>query len=236
MRVVTYNFLGGGSAARDAWKRLGRLAPDILMGQECRSPPDAPGGAALWTEAVKDRWGTGLFLARDKVRKLEVRGFEGFVTGGELDRPGRPLRVFSVHCPAGERGYIASMHSLLDALAPLARDGDLLLGGDFNVACGVRGPRDVVRFSKGEREILDRMSRELELMPCWQAMHPRTPLAQTLRWAGNRETPYHCDGIFAPQSWRSRLLRCDVLRGPGWDRLSDHNPVLAVFNTGRDPR
>ena len=73
------------------------------------------------------------------------------------------------------------------------------------------------------------MARELDLMACWQAMHPRSPLAQTLRWTGNRSAPYHCDGIFAPRSWRPRLQRCEVIAGANWNRLSDHNPVLAVF-------
>jgi len=73
------------------------------------------------------------------------------------------------------------------------------------------------------------MAGEFDLIPCWQVMHPRTPLAQTLRWTGNRATPYHCDGIFAPRAWRPRLSRCEVIAGPEWDRLSDHNPVLAVF-------
>jgi endonuclease/exonuclease/phosphatase family metal-dependent hydrolase len=155
------------------------------------------------------------------------------MVGGELERRAwltdRPLRVFSVHCPAGDHGYVKTMHAMLDAVAPLAAGADLVLGGDFNVACGMRGPRDPVRLGNGERIVLERMAGELDLMPCWQEMHPRTPLAQTLRWTGNRITPYHCDGIFAPRRWRAQLTRCEVISGAGWERLSDHNPVLAVF-------
>src|SRR6185295_781010 len=215
------------------WARIGRLEPDILLAQECRPPPAVPPRQTIFGEAVAGRWGTGLFLARGTIRRLDVRGFTGWIVGGELDRRAwlteRPLRVFSVHCPAGEHGYIRTMHRLLDALARLADGADLVLGGDFNVACGVRGPGDEVRFSNGESALLERMARELNLMPCWQTMHPRRPLAQTLRWMGNRATPYHCDGIFAPRAWRDKLLRCDVIAGAAWDRLSDHNPVLAVF-------
>ena len=238
MRILTYNFLHGGSAARDAWMSINRLKPDILLAQECRPPPTVAPRQTIFAEAVAGRWGTGLFLARGTIRRLEVRGFTGWVAGGELDRRAwlteRPLRVFSVHCPAGQRGYIRSMHGLLDALARLADGADLVLGGDFNVACGIRGPRDEVRFSNGESVLLGRMAQEFDLIPCWQTMHPRRPLAQTLRWMGNRATPYHCDGIFAPRAWRNRLLRCDVIGGAAWDRLSDHNPVLAVF--GHAPR
>jgi hypothetical protein len=76
---------------------------------------------------------------------------------------------------------------------------------------------------------LQRLADEFRLMPCWQAMHPGKPLAQTLRWVGARATPYHCDGIFAPLSWRPKLVSCEVIAGPKWRRLSDHNPVLAEF-------
>ena len=234
MRILTYNFLHGGSAARDAWSLIRRLDPDILLAQECRCPSAADPRRTVFAEAVEGRWGTGLFLARGAIRSLDVRGFSGWIAGGELDRRAwlteRPLRVFSVHCPAGERGYIRTLHALLDAVAPLAAGADLVLGGDFNVACGMRGPRDTVRCSHGERGVLERMMRELDLMPCWQTMHPRSPLAQTLRWMGNRVTPYHCDGIFAPRAWRKSLTRCEVIAGAAWNRLSDHNPVLAVFS------
>jgi exonuclease III len=233
VRILTYNFLGGGSAVRDAWKSIGRLKPDILLAQECRCPHAGAPRQAVWAEAVAGRWGTGLFLARGGIRELEVRGFSGWIAGGELDQDNRitarPLRVFSIHCPAGEHGYVKTMNALLDAIAPLAAGADLVLGGDFNVACGMRRARDPVPFGNRERALLERMAREFDLMPCWQAMHPRAPLAQTLRWTGNRATPYHCDGIFAPRAWRSKLVRCRVIAGAQWDRLSDHNPVLAVF-------
>ena len=42
-------------------------------------------------------------------------------------------------------------------------------------------------------------------------------------------TPYHCDGIVAPGSWRPRLVRCEVIAGPVWEVLSDHNPVVAAL-------
>jgi hypothetical protein len=61
-------------------------------------------------------------------------------------------------------------------------------------------------------------------------MNPGIPLAQTLRWCGNRALPYHCDGIFVPASWRARLESAAVIEGPEWSPLSDHNPVIAVVS------
>jgi endonuclease/exonuclease/phosphatase (EEP) superfamily protein YafD len=232
VRIVTYNFRAGGTAARDAWPALGALQPDVLLGQECRKPP--PGNLrGAWVEAAERRWGTGLFLRERAVRRIEIKGFEGWVCGVKLPRRDwlteRPLRVFSVHCPGRGGSYVKTMHQILDAIAPHAVGMDVVLGGDFNVAAGMRRQTDKVRTSNGERQLLQRLKLEFKLMACWQAMHPRQKLAQTLRWNGNPITPYHCDGIFAPRAWRKILVRCEVIAGPEWDKLSDHNPVVADF-------
>jgi hypothetical protein len=82
-------------------------------------------------------------------------------------------------------------------------------------------------FSRGERDLLDRIDGELDLIACWQTANPRKRLAQTLRWNGDPTIPYHCDGLFVPRGWRPRLASCRVVRGARWARLSDHNPVVA---------
>jgi hypothetical protein len=239
LRIVTYNFLGGGSARRSGqWARLlAQLAPDLVLAQECVRPPaDLRRDGLLWARAGTRRWGTGLWLARGGIQPIAVRGFRGWVVGGELRQAAsageRPLRIFSIHCPAGDHGYLKAMGAILDRLAPLAEGADLMIGGDFNVVMGYRGPDERVRMSAGERRLLDRLTGELGLIPCWQAAHPGVPLAQTLRWTGDRRMPYHCDGIFVPRSWRPRLTGCEVVCGRAWRRLSDHNPVLAAFDGG----
>ena len=240
MRIATYNFLGGGSGRRSThWELIReRLAPDLLLAQECRPPPPGDWAASLWSRATARGWGTGVFLARGAIERIPVRGFAGWVVGGELDGkawPGaRPLCAFSVHCPAGEHGYVKTMGKILDRLVGIAAGADMVLGGDFNVVAGYRGPDAAVRMSEGERRLLDRISEELALIPSWQAMHPGVPLAQTLRWSGNRQTPYHCDGVFVPRAWRGRLASAEVLSGPEWDALSDHNPVVTCVS--REPR
>ena len=137
--------------------------------------------------------------------------------------------AFSVHGPAGENGYIRTMHQILDRVALLCGRADLILGGDFNVAVGYRRPGEAIRILRSERHLLDRLNNEFDLVSCWQAAHPDRPLAQTLRWMGNPGAPYHCDGIFVPRSWLPRLKSCRIVRGARWVQLSDHNPVLADF-------
>jgi endonuclease/exonuclease/phosphatase family metal-dependent hydrolase len=105
---------------------------------------------------------------------------------------------------------------------------DWVLGGDFNLAVGVRHAGEAV--PSDPPWLLRRLRREFNLMSCWQAVHPNRDLAQTLRWSRNPATPYHCDGLFVPAGWYRHLEDCQVITDPSWDRLSDHNPVVATFD------
>ena len=236
MRVATYNFLSGGSRNRDRhWQLLNEhVRPDLLFAQECRAAAVAASDQLLWAQAPGRSWGAGLFVRAASVTPIAMRGFRGWVTGGRIDDapwwPARSLIAFSIHCPAGDHGYIRTMHSILNRVKRYrAQDADLIIGGDLNVVCGYRAADDVVKMSRGEKELLDRRCGELELMPCWQAANPGKRLAQTLRWSANRSTPYHCDGIFVPASWRADIVQCAVLSGAEWDKQSDHNPIVAVI-------
>jgi len=247
LRVVAYNFLSGGSLVRGGhWSRIhAQLTPDVVLAQECRRPQDSPGerfraeasDTLLWAPASARRWGSAILLRGVRAAALPLPGFAGWVVGAEVAGPGwsagRPLRLFSIHCPVGERGYVRTLHQILDRIAPLRAGADLILGGDFNVVVGHRLPRERIVMSRGEREILDRLAAEFGLISCWQAANPGRPLAQTLRWSADRLAPYHCDGIFVPSAWSARLVSCRVVTGTRWAGLSDHNPVLAEFREQR---
>ncbi len=240
LRLVAYNFLSGGSAKRAGqWSRVMRtLGPDVVFGQECRPPGECRGesfrpaaeDSFVWRPAGEARrWGTGVLVRAGRLAPIAVPQFDGWVVGGEIRSSrwsARPVRIFSVHGPAGERGYVRTMHAILDRILDIKGHADLILGGDFNVAVGRRPADDPRPFSRGERELLDRIDRELDLISCWQTANPGRRLAQTLRWCRNPNIPYHCDGIFVPRAWSPRLASCRVVRGPRWTLLSDHNPVL----------
>ena len=249
LTVVSYNFLSGGSHKRRGhWSRLVRdLDADLVFAQECRPPRACPGESYrlftddgwIWAPAGSARWGSAVLTRSTGIQPIPFPRYEGWVVGGEilglLGADGRPVRGFSIHCPAGERGYVRTMHEILDVLVPLAAGADVILAGDYNVATGYRHPTEGRTISRGEREILERLSGELQLVSCWQAANPGRPLAQTLRWSRNPTTPYHCDGIFVTPYWLERLVSCRVIQGSRWSLLSDHNPVVATFRTMTQP-
>jgi endonuclease/exonuclease/phosphatase family metal-dependent hydrolase len=242
MRIVAYNFLRAGSLKRSGhWSRVIRhLNADLVLAQECRPPQDSPGerfrhgegDVLVWQSAGSRGWGSGLFARSASLVPIKIPDYEGWVVGGEIRNASwsrRPVIVFSIHGPVGDHGYIRTMQHILDRITVFRGRADLVLGGDFNVAVGYRHTRERIRFVRGERDILDRLAGEFDMVSCWQAANPGRPLAQTLRWMGNPSAPYHCDGIFAPRSWLSRLQSCRIVRGSRWARLSDHNPVIAEF-------
>jgi endonuclease/exonuclease/phosphatase family metal-dependent hydrolase len=228
IRIATYNCLVGGSATRNGHveRLIGDVGADIVLSQEAGSATPRFGEQVFWRAVPGYRWGSGIHVRGLHATEIPMRRFRGWVIGVEVMLL-RKTRIFSVHCPTGERGYVRTMHEILDTLERKRIGADLVIGGDFNVAAGYRGENEPVRISRGERELLDRITSQFKLVPCWQAAHPNLPLAQTLRWTANRAAPYHCDGIFIPRSWLPRLRACDIFADDSWQRLSDHNPVVA---------
>src|SRR5580693_6149148 len=136
LRLVAYNFLSGGSAKRAGqWSRILRtLKPDVVFGQECRPPEECPGDrfrpaagdSFTWRPAAAAcRWGTGVLVRGGRIVPITVPQYDGWVVGGEVRCAAwseRPVRIFSVHGPAGERGYIRTMNEILDRVLRVRED------------------------------------------------------------------------------------------------------------------
>ena len=237
MIIAAYNLRAGGKRGeRVHWQRLlDDYAPDLLLMQETHHPADylppafyaANARRIHWQAAPGRKWGSAIYTRTGRLRPLELPLHAGFVVAAEITGSAwsrhtrRPLRVASLHVPAP---YKRPMHELLDHFATLGSRHDLILGGDFNLAVGVRHAAEPVPADPPW--LLQRLRREFNLLSCWQAVHPNQALAQTLRWTGNPTMPYHCDGVFVPAAWYRHLEDCQVLSGPAWDSLSDHNPVI----------
>jgi len=241
MKIAAYNLRAGGRRNdRIHWRRMiTNFAPEIMLVQETRHPSDylepdfyaANASRIHWLAAPDRLWGSAIFVRSGRLNPLTVPIHSGYVVAAEVRgsawsrRTRRPLYVFSLHVPAP---YKRPMNEILDYIATLHNTHDLVLGGDFNLAVGIRHSSEPVPAEAPW--LLSRLRREFNLMSCWQTVHPNQDLAQTLRWSGNPATPYHCDGVFVPAAWYRYLEDCQVISDPGWDVLSDHNPVIATFD------
>ena len=141
-----------------------------------------------------------------------------------------PLRAFSVHAPV--RGsYHRAVNEILDMIAAHAGRGDLVIGGDFNVGIGERHASEDRTTSAADRAIQRRLRDEFGLANCWQEANPGSAAGPDPPVVERPAVPYHCDGLFVPRSWLPHLRSCEVVSSPEWDVLSDHNPVVARFES-----
>jgi endonuclease/exonuclease/phosphatase family metal-dependent hydrolase len=242
MKIATYNLLKGGRQRVHWVKMIEGYEVDLLLVQESYahhehlSPLAYPAARshAVWQMVEQNGWGSAIFSGGGSVKPVAVPGFSGWVVGAKISGASwqaglaDPLLAFSVHAPSRGESYWKQVNRLLDKIKKVAGRREVVLGGDFNITvsnwCGSDRP-----VSRQELAIQARLADEFGLLNCWQEANPDRPLQQTLRWTGDRTTPYHCDGIFVPLSWKERLESCAVLSGDEWDRLSDHNPVVAQF-------
>ncbi len=257
---MAYNVRQGGPRDPAVWTRmLSVLAPDLFFVQESRDPvvswlaarspdPDASGThevrmSWLWAAVPNGmgRWGSGLWVRGGQLTPLPVpEDFTGRVVAAVVEGhewPGigvAPVVALSIHGPTRKgSSYIKEVGRILDFAGALAGGLPMILAGDFNVVVGLRQPEHSPSVSRGEITLLQRLRDELGLIPCWQTAHPGEPLARTLRWMHRiNSPPYHCDGIFIPNSWAPALKDCTILEGEDWYGLSDHNPVVATLTCG----
>lgn len=240
MKIATYNILKGGSQRVHWIRMIEDYAVDLLLLQESYSRdehlppllyPDVRNQSA-WEMIEKNGWGSAIFSRTGSVKRLTVPGFSGWVVGAEISGASwqaDPLLAFSIHAPVFKGSYSKSVNKILDEITKIAECQEIILGGDFNLTLSnwIGSERPV---SKQDLAIQARLADEFGLVNCWQSANPDQPLHQTLRWTGDRTIPYHCDGLFVPKSWKDRLQNCVVLSGDEWNRLSDHNPVVACFS------
>jgi exonuclease III len=243
MKIAAYNILKGGSQ-RVHWLRMIQdYDVDLLLVQESYSPhehlppllyPDA-GKQSVWQTAEKNGWGSAVYSRTGSVKPVAVPKFSGWVVGAKISGASRQARIsdqllaFSVHAPSNGEAYWKQVNKLLDEIKKVAGRREIIIGGDFNIAVS-HWPGPERPTCKQDSLIQARLAEEFGLLNCWQTANPDRPLCQTLRWTGNRTIPYHCDGIFVPKSWKGRLQSCEVMAGDEWNRLSDHNPIVACFS------
>jgi len=239
MKIATYNILKGGSQRVHWIKMIEDFGVDLLLVQESyvhdeHLPsllyPHAR-NQSVWTMVEQTGWGSAVFSKTGSV-KLAVPGYSGWVVGAEISEASwqaDPLLAFSVHAPKFKDSYSKHVNKILDEIKKVAEGREVVIGGDFNLTVSY-WPGSERPISKQELAIQARLADDFGLLNCWQAANPDQPLHQTLRWTRDRTIPYHCDGLFVPKTWNERLESCVVLSGDEWNRLSDHNPVVACFS------
>lgn len=258
MRVASWNVNSVRARLDHVRDWLGSERPDVLCLQETKVvdadfPADAFAALGYRAEVSGQKSYNGVAtLVRDDLEAGEpVRDLPG------LDDPQRRylattvagVRVVNVYVPNGSEvgsdkyayklGWLAALAAHLEqALADHPR---LLLTGDFNIApadADVHDPeawRDRVLCSGPERDAY-RALEALGLVDLFRALHPD---AVEYSWwdyrlnAFRRNLGLRIDLVLVSPELRARGRSCRIDRVPrGWDKPSDHAPVVASFDLG----
>jgi endonuclease/exonuclease/phosphatase family metal-dependent hydrolase len=238
MRLVSWN-LDRGRAA-DAWQALARdHGADLVLLQEATKPQSD--SVWHWEAVLPQLWGSAVVAMDGQLKRVEILEYRGWVTGARWFRKTKAsveeAYVFSIHSPthhkeAPRKSYVREARTIVDRIImSVPSDAPLVIGGDFNFASlGERVDGERRATDPSEQKALDEF-RARGFLVAWRDLHPAAPLPQTLRWTGNRTTPFHCDGYLVRGLEGSRLT-CEVILNEQCDAVSDHRPVTLVYAIG----
>lgn len=242
MRLISWNLDRG--RASGAWQVVARdHDADLVLLQEATKPQS--NSVWHWEAVLPQLWGSAVIAMGGRLRRVEVPEYRGWVTGARWSRGTQAsveeVYVFSIHSPthhkeAPRKSYVREARTIVDRInTAVPRDAPLVIGGDFNFASlGERVDGERRATDPSEQKALDEF-RTQGFLVAWRDLHPAAPLPQTLRWTGDRTTPFHCDGYLVRGLEASRLT-CEVLLNEQCDAVSDHRPVTLVYAVNRRPR
>jgi endonuclease/exonuclease/phosphatase family metal-dependent hydrolase len=243
IRIVSWNLERGRAAG--TWQAIARdCAADLVLLQE--TPKPQSDGLAHWQPVRPQLWGSAVVAMNGQLERVEVAQYRGWVTGARWSRGTKAstedVYVFSVHSPthhqeAPRHSYIRESRMIVDRIVKaVPRNARLVVGGDFNFASfGERADGERLATKPAERDALDDF-RSKGFLVAWRDLHPAAPLPQTLRWSGDRTTPFHCDGYLV-RGFEASRLACEVLAREQLMVMSDHLPVTLVYGErSRGPR
>jgi endonuclease/exonuclease/phosphatase family metal-dependent hydrolase len=224
MRIVTWNCCRGPLAAKA--QRLAPFEADIAVLQECAQPVEES-DRCVWFGSNPQQ---GLaVIARDpyRVRALpRLPGIARFVIPVEITGPHR-FTLLAVWMKGGQRlPYVRGLIAAVRRYAALIARGPTVVVGDFNSNSmwDAEHPPD-----RNHTALVARLA-EAGLVsayhtffdePCGRETRP------TYYFQWKHERPYHIDYCFVPERWaRGPGFRVEIAPYLGWERLSDHRPVV----------
>jgi len=232
LRVVTWNMAHRVRMKKRAWDFLRyEITPDIAMVQEAHPPDSSQDGEQfVYPREVTGTIGaSGIWsrnLAMRRVEFITALPNALIASAVSLTKGQTPLLVISMYGTFDRTSHVTpNLHRMISDLHPLLTDkaykGRIILGGDWNVDRGYNkvnpgtAPLHELVFERLEDEFygLQRCNNE--------------PL-QTIRRRSIYS--YQDDYIYVSKGLFPSLVSCEVVRDPEVEALSDHLPVVAVFD------
>jgi exonuclease III len=228
----------------DHWKRTGEqhekawtyltdtVSADIMLLQEFAPPIKYDDNIQIrYREIDKRKWGSAVVTRGLPIRKVEFKNtYPGSVVMAEVTLPnGEILTVISLYGKFSKEDYVTAMlHRVLSDLTLLLH-GDrnkrqFIIAGDYNAS--TQWDERYHHRDPSHKIFFDRLE-DFGLVDCTYQKHGRH--IQTNRHSRS-DFPWQNDYIHASKSLAKMLVSCEVLDDALVRELSDHNPVIAIFD------
>ena len=231
LRVATWNMAHRVKVKKRAWDFLRyEIAPDIAMVQEAHPPNSSKDREQfIYPEEVmvmigaSGIWSRELPLHQEKITTTLPNAV--IAASVSLPKGQAPLLVISMYGTFDNTSHVTpNLHRMISDLHPRfiekAYRGRIMIGGDWNIDPEYnkiypgKGPLHRLVFERLEDEFygLQRCNKE------------------PLRTIKRRSIySYQDDYIYVSKRLIPKLISCDVVKNPAVENLSDHLPVVAVF-------
>jgi exodeoxyribonuclease III len=253
LRIATWNVNSVRMRIEPVMRWLESASPDVLLMQETKVED------TLFPAEQLEKAGYAVIRSGQKglngvaaAVRMSVSDVRTGLSSGFLSEQKRVLsfstgsvRIVNAYVPNGGDPSIDRFLHKLEFLEQLGRDcselalsEEVVLAGDFNVA---PGPDDVydpigldgsICFHPEERRRFD----DILSLGFSDLFRMHNPSGKAYSWWDYRELSFRrnrgmrLDHVLATAGMASRCSSCGIDREPrGWDKPSDHAPVLAVF-------
>jgi len=254
MKIATWNVNSINARLKHVLKWLDSSQTDVVCLQETRCvdkkfPAGLIGAAGYYAEFLGEKSYNGVAI----LSKYPISNVEKNMPDDDEGSPKRfiaadieGVRIVNTYIPQGTKLWTEKFDFKLDWLKRLrryfdencARDSDLLLCGDFNVAPDEIDVWDAARcdgrihFSKPERAAMNRVM-EWGFIDVYRMLNPY--LREFSWWdmktkAFSKDEGMRIDHIWTSEELAEKCRKAWIDKEPrGWERPSDHAPVVAEF-------
>jgi len=229
-----------------AWTYLDEIiSPDIALVQEAVpmstqmgfiGTGKQPSGSLIDNETVvwqeiggSRKWGSGILTKNFPLREVHFNNsHQGSVIVADILLPNKSVWTVISLYGLLDNGYsTTTLHRIFSDLT-LLLDGKMgkrqvIIGGDFNAS--LQWDEEYPGEAPSHRIFFDRLS-DFGLVNCSEKFGP-SPV-QTIRHPKS-DIPWQNDYLFSSKQLIDSLISCDVVNEVEVHELSDHNPVVAVF-------
>ncbi|MHC4543171.1 MAG: endonuclease/exonuclease/phosphatase family protein [Planctomycetota bacterium] len=232
---------------KKAWEYLDEvISPDIALVQEAvpissqmgfigtgKQPTGSfiDNETVVWQEIGGSRkWGSGVLTKSFPLREVHFNNsHQGSVIVAEVLLPNNSVWTCISLYGLLDNGYATTtLHRILSDLTFLLHEKmgkrQFIVGGDLNIS--PQWDEQYPEHGFSHRNIFDRLT-DFGLVNCLEKFH--TDPIQTMRHPKS-DFPWQNDYVFANKELIDSLISCDVVNDPEVSRLSDHNPVVAIFD------